>query len=106
MVDMRGGFGGETDEIGRLTFPGWAPRGLPTRESAPDDRYESLAQKCRLGGDYEPGVLPASFAKRPPRIGYVLTCNSETIHMTRYSYKFCRPCGISLHGPVVDNSPR
>jgi rhodanese-related sulfurtransferase len=46
VVDMRGGFGGETDEIGRLTFPGWAPRGLPTaRESAPDDRYESLAQK-------------------------------------------------------------
>ena len=46
VVDMRGGFGGETDEIGRLTFPGWAPRGLPTiRESAPNDRYESLAQK-------------------------------------------------------------
>jgi rhodanese-related sulfurtransferase len=46
VVDMRGGFGGETDEIGRLTFPCWAPRGLPTaRESAPDDRYESLAQK-------------------------------------------------------------
>jgi len=46
VVDMRGGFGGETDEIGRLTFPGWAPRGLPTaRESAPDDRYESLAQR-------------------------------------------------------------
>jgi len=44
VVDMRGGFGGETDEMGRLTFPGWAPRGLPTtRESVPKDRYESLS---------------------------------------------------------------
>lgn len=46
VLDMRGGFGGETDEMGRLTFPGWAPRGLPTtRESAPEDRYENLAKK-------------------------------------------------------------
>lgn len=46
VVDMRGGFGGETDEMGRLTFPGWAPRGLPTtRESAPEDRYDTLARK-------------------------------------------------------------
>jgi rhodanese-related sulfurtransferase len=46
VVDMRGGFGGETDMSGRLTFPGWVPRGLPTsRESAPDDRYESLSRK-------------------------------------------------------------
>ncbi len=45
VVDMRGGFGGETDEIGRITFPGWAPRGLPvSRESAPEDRYENLAR--------------------------------------------------------------
>lgn len=44
--DMRGGFGGETDAMGRVTFPGWAPRGLPTtRESAPKDRYENLAKK-------------------------------------------------------------
>lgn len=44
VVDMRGGFGGETDEWGRVTFPGWAPRGFPvTRESAPEDRYENLA---------------------------------------------------------------
>ncbi len=44
VVDMRGGFGGETDEMGRLTFPGWAPRGLPTTwESVPKDRYESLS---------------------------------------------------------------
>ena len=46
VIDMRGGFGGETDEMGRLTYPGWAPRGLPTsRESAPEDRYENLAKK-------------------------------------------------------------
>ncbi len=46
VLDMRGGFGGETDEFGRLTFPGWAPRGLPTSsESAPEARYENLAKK-------------------------------------------------------------
>ena len=42
-VDMRGGFGGETDSMGRLTFPGWAPRSLPTTtESAPQARCQSL----------------------------------------------------------------
>lgn len=51
VVDMRGGFGGETDETGRVSFPGWAPRGLPTsRESAPDDRYEGLAKKVSAAG--------------------------------------------------------
>lgn len=46
VVDMRGGFGGETDQMGRITFPGWAPRGLPvTRDSDPAHRYESLAKK-------------------------------------------------------------
>ncbi|HSC77526.1 MAG TPA: rhodanese-like domain-containing protein [Candidatus Acidoferrales bacterium] len=46
VVDMRGGFGGETDQMGRVTYPGWAPRGLPTtREAGPDDRYDSLAKK-------------------------------------------------------------
>ena len=45
VVDMRGGFGGETDDAGHLTFPGWAPRGLPiSKESAAEDRYERLAQ--------------------------------------------------------------
>ena len=43
VVDMRGGFGGETDQMGQVTFPGWSLRGLPTtRESAPEDRYENL----------------------------------------------------------------
>ncbi len=46
VVDMRGGFGGETDSMGRLTFPGWAPRGLPVAgDSPPEDRYENLAKK-------------------------------------------------------------
>jgi rhodanese-related sulfurtransferase len=46
VLDMRGGFGGETDEMGRVTFPGWSLCGLPaTRESAPEDRYENLAKK-------------------------------------------------------------
>jgi len=46
VVDMRGGFGGETDPTGRITFPGWAPRGLPvSRDSAPEDRYEHLSKE-------------------------------------------------------------
>lgn len=46
VLDMCCGFGGETDEMGRVTFPGWSLRGLPvTRESAPEDRYEILAKK-------------------------------------------------------------
>ncbi len=46
VLDMRGGFGGETDPMGTLTFPGWAPRGFPvSRESAPEDRYENRAKK-------------------------------------------------------------
>lgn len=28
--DMRGGFIGETDVLGNVTFPGWHSRGLPT----------------------------------------------------------------------------
>ena len=46
VVDMRGGFAGETDPAGRLTFPGWEPRGLPTsRDSGPEDRYANLSRK-------------------------------------------------------------
>jgi len=46
VLDMRGGFGGETDEVGRVTFPGWSFRRLPTtRDSAAEDRYEDLAKK-------------------------------------------------------------
>src|SRR5712692_3190159 len=46
VLDMRGGFGGETDGMGRVTFPGWSLCGLPTTsESTPEDRYENLAKK-------------------------------------------------------------
>ena len=46
VIDMRGGFGGETDASGQISYPGWKPRGLPTTtESAPDDRYDYLAQR-------------------------------------------------------------
>jgi len=45
-VEMRGGFGGETDPFGRHTFPGWEPSGFPTtRESPVEDRYGHLAKK-------------------------------------------------------------
>jgi rhodanese-related sulfurtransferase len=45
VLEMRGGFGGESDATGHLVFPGWAPRGLPVSyESAPDDRYETLSK--------------------------------------------------------------
>ncbi len=30
IVDMRGGYDGELDSAGNVTFPGWARRGLPT----------------------------------------------------------------------------
>ncbi len=46
VVDMRGGYGGEMDNCGCITFPGWAPRGLPTSAaSKPEDQYDSLKSK-------------------------------------------------------------
>ena len=46
VVDMRGGYGGEMDNCGCITFPGWAPRGLPTSAaSKPEDQYDSLKRK-------------------------------------------------------------
>ncbi|HEY6290730.1 MAG TPA: rhodanese-like domain-containing protein, partial [Terriglobia bacterium] len=46
VVDMRGGFGGESDAFGRLTYPGWEPRGFPAvTECAPEDSYQHLARK-------------------------------------------------------------
>ena len=46
VIDMRGGFGGETDPFGQLSYPGWSLRGLPVaNESAPEDRYGSLAKR-------------------------------------------------------------
>ena len=46
VVDMRGGLGGETDPMGNVTYPGWAPLGFPTTQKAhADDSYESLVRK-------------------------------------------------------------
>ena len=43
VVDMRGGFRGETDRMGRLTYPGWMPRGLPvTTKATEEETYEGL----------------------------------------------------------------
>ncbi len=48
VVDMRGGYGGETDQCGCTTFAGWAERGLPvTTESSREDRYEHLKSNAK-----------------------------------------------------------
>jgi rhodanese-related sulfurtransferase len=48
VVDMRGGYGGETDHCGCTTFAGWAERGLPTAmESTPEDRYEHFQKQAK-----------------------------------------------------------
>lgn len=46
VVDMRGGFGAETDMLGQVTFAGWQPRGFPTTTASPaEDTYPYLAKK-------------------------------------------------------------
>ncbi|HSO75230.1 MAG TPA: rhodanese-like domain-containing protein [Blastocatellia bacterium] len=48
VANIRGGFGGMTDNAGRLVEPGWSTLGLPTCEACDDaTRYESLAAKAR-----------------------------------------------------------
>ena len=43
VVDMIGGFGGETDHCGCVVNPGWATSGLPvSTNSAASERYASL----------------------------------------------------------------
>ena len=45
VVDMRGGFGGETDMTGAIVYPGWATCGLPvTTEASDEETYEGLSQ--------------------------------------------------------------
>ena len=44
VVDMRGGFDGESGPMGHIVYPGWARRGLPvTTEAAEDETYEGLS---------------------------------------------------------------
>ena len=46
VVDMRGGFRGEADAAGQISYPGWSLRGFPiSRDSAPEDRYQHLAKR-------------------------------------------------------------
>ena len=41
IYDMRGGFVGETDPLGNVTFAGWSERGLPvTQEYSPGDQLK------------------------------------------------------------------
>ncbi|MEE8142706.1 MAG: rhodanese-like domain-containing protein [Planctomycetota bacterium] len=41
IYDMRGGFLGETDALGNITFAGWSERGLPvTQEYTPTDQLK------------------------------------------------------------------
>jgi rhodanese-related sulfurtransferase len=46
VVDMRGGFHGERDGMGRVSVQGWLEAGLPTEAAAPPERtYEQLSRK-------------------------------------------------------------
>jgi rhodanese-related sulfurtransferase len=48
VVDMRGGFHGERDAMGRVSCVGWAEAGLPVENAAPADKtYQALAAKPR-----------------------------------------------------------
>ena len=46
VVDMRGGFHGEHDSLGRVTCAGWAESNLPVEASAPPEKtYAALSKK-------------------------------------------------------------
>lgn len=48
VTNMRGGFGGLTDNTGKLVEPGWSTLGLPTCSTCDDTaKYETLATKAR-----------------------------------------------------------
>lgn len=47
LVDVRGGFGGERDGLGRSTAPGWAESGLPVAtQPEPGRAYADLQSKA------------------------------------------------------------
>ena len=47
VVDMRGGFHGESDGMGRLSCAGWAAEGLPVETAgAADKTYAELSKKA------------------------------------------------------------
>jgi rhodanese-related sulfurtransferase len=45
VVDMRGGFSGERDALGRVTTPGWSEAGLPVEAVTPGQAYADLEKK-------------------------------------------------------------
>lgn len=48
VANMKGGFGGLTDNTGRLVEPGWSTLGLPTCSACDENsRYQTLAAKTR-----------------------------------------------------------
>jgi len=49
VVDMRGGFAGERDNLGRVTCAGWAESGLPVEASAPSDKTYAALEKRAAG---------------------------------------------------------
>ena len=49
VVDMRGGFGGERDNFGRVAVAGWAEAGLPVEQTAPEDKTYAALEKRAAG---------------------------------------------------------
>jgi rhodanese-related sulfurtransferase len=45
VVDMRGGFHGERDPLGRTNTPGWLEAGLPVEKVTPGQAYADLETK-------------------------------------------------------------
>jgi hypothetical protein len=44
-ANVRGGFGGQVDNFGRVVEPGWSTLNLPLCTECPDDaRYDTLAK--------------------------------------------------------------
>lgn len=51
LFDMRGGYLGETDPFGNITFPGWTTRGFDsTTETRPGDMYEHANAEVATAG--------------------------------------------------------
>ena len=51
VTNVRGGYGGARDPMGRVIDPGWAPSGLPTEEEAtPGASYAALVERADRRG--------------------------------------------------------
>src|SRR5215471_14115704 len=49
VVDMRGGYHGERDNMGRVAVAGWAEAGLPVEASAPPEKTYTELEKRAAG---------------------------------------------------------